>query len=405
MEYIQNTEVSPYVSKGMCKVCYVGQEANRNGTVITKEVATEMGRKLPGSPVVGYFDKETEDFRGHERDIVVEDGGWDLVDITKPYGFVPTNANVWFQKFVDDGVEHEYLVTEVYIWTGVYPESQRVIESGNNQSMELGKTEGFWTNDSNTSRRVFILNEALIKKLCILGEQVEPCFEGAQIGKTFSLEDDKEFQTFKTKVYSFMQQLQDILDKGGSQAPMEMEDKKLNPEFAENKPEEEQTNPPAPQEEEKEEEFVEKKRQCSLEEFEALQQKYDTLEQEYSNLMQEKNTLESAKIALEEEIGTLKEFKLIAERKEKQQMIDSFYMLSDNDKKEVTDNIDNYTVDEIEAKLAVFCLRNHINFGNEQQQEEQKPEDKLTTMFSLDNGNQDSAPDWIKAVRNTANEQ
>ena len=391
MEYIQNTEVSPYVSKGMCKVCYVGQEANRNGTVITKEVATEMGRKLPGSPVVGYFDKETEDFRGHERDIVVEDGDWDLVDITKPYGFVPTNANVWFQKFVDDGIEHEYLVTEVYIWTGVYPESQRVIESGNNQSMELGKTEGFWTNDSNTSRRVFILNEALIKKLCILGEQVEPCFEGAQIGKTFSLEDDKEFQTFKTKVYSFMQQLQDILDKGGSQAPMEMEDKKLNPEFAENKPEEEQTNPPAPQEEEKEEEFDEKKRQCSLEEFEALQQKYDTLE--------------SAKSALEEEIETLKEFKLIAERKEKQQMIDSFYMLSDNDKKEVTDNIDNYTVDEIEAKLAVFCLRNHINFGNEQQQEEQKPEDKLTTMFSLDNGNQDSAPDWIKAVRNTANEQ
>ena len=405
MEYIQNTEVSPYVSKGMCKVCYVGQEANRNGTVITKEVATEMGRKLPGSPVVGYFDKETEDFRGHERDIVVEDGGWDLVDITKPYGFVPTNANVWFQKFVDDGVEHEYLVTEVYIWTEVYPESQRVIESGNNQSMELGKTEGFWTNDSNTSRRVFILNEALIKKLCILGEQVEPCFEGAQIGKTFSLEDDKEFQAFKTKVYSFMQQLQDILDKGGSQAPMEMEDKKLNPEFAENKPEEEQTNPPAPQEEEKEEEFVEKKRQCSLEEFEALQQKYDTLEQEYSNLMQEKNTLESAKTALEGEVETLKEFKLIAERKEKQQMIDSFYMLSDNDKKEVTDNIDNYTVDEIEAKLAVFCLRNHINFGNEQQQEEQKPEDKLTTMFSLDNGNQDSAPDWIKAVRNTANEQ
>lgn len=405
MEYIQNTEVSPYVSKGMCKVCYVGQEANRNGTVITKEVATEMGRKLPGSPVVGYFDKKTEDFRGHERDIVVEDGDWDLVDITKPYGFVPTNANVWFQKFVDDGIEHEYLVTEVYIWTGVYPESQRVIESGNNQSMELGKTEGFWTNDSNTSRRVFILNEALIKKLCILGEQVEPCFEGAQIGKTFSLEDDKEFQTFKTKVYSFMQQLQDILDKGGSQAPMEMEDKKLNPEFAENKPEEGQTNPPVPQEEEKEEEFVEKKRQCSLEEFEALQQKYDTLEQEYSNLMQEKNTLESAKIALEEEIETLKEFRLIAERKEKQQMIDSFYMLSDNDKREVTDNIDNYTVDEIEAKLAVFCLRNHINFGNEQQQEEQKPEDKLTTMFSLDNGNQDSAPDWIKAVRNTANEQ
>lgn len=139
MEYIQNTQISPLVSKGVCKVCYVGQQPNRNHTVITKEVAIEMGRKLPGSPIVGYFNQETKDFEGHNRAIDIKDGKFAIVDVTRPYGFVPDNANVWFQKFNDEGVEREYLVTDVYIWTGVYPESKRILENGNNHSMELNE--------------------------------------------------------------------------------------------------------------------------------------------------------------------------------------------------------------------------------------------------------------------------
>jgi hypothetical protein len=37
---------------------------------------------------------------------------------TRPYGFVDLNAKVWFKKYNDEGVIHEYLVTEGYIWTG-----------------------------------------------------------------------------------------------------------------------------------------------------------------------------------------------------------------------------------------------------------------------------------------------
>ena len=44
------------------------------------------------------------------------------------------------KKFLDDGKdEREYLMTEGYLWTGQYPEAQRVLEFGNNQSMELEK--------------------------------------------------------------------------------------------------------------------------------------------------------------------------------------------------------------------------------------------------------------------------
>lgn len=402
MEYIKGTEITPFISKGVCKVCYVGQQPNRNHTVITKDLAIEMGRKLPGNPVVGYFNKDTKDFEGHEREIVVQDGKFEIVDMTRPYGFVPTDANVWFQKFNDDGVEHEYLVTDVYIWDGIYPESKRILEQGNNQSMELSKENqsGFWTNDDKTNARIFIYNEALIEKLCVLGENVEPCFEGAQIKSQFSLEDNSEFQEFKTTVYSMMEQLKETLNKGGSQEPMEenkvvtefenTEENKNTPEDPKKKPEDKETPPNTSA-------CGTKKKEYNLEdveEYTELLNKFNALESQYSALEQEK-------AALDTEIAALREFKLTAERKEKQQMIDSFYMLSDEDKKDVTEHIDTYSLDDIEAKLSIICVRNKVNFNlNDDKKNEQ--EDNPQGLFNLNGGITDNAPDWIKAIRETA---
>ena len=92
-------------------------------------------------------------------------------------------------------------MTEGFLWTGQYPEAARVIQKGNNQSMELDEnlSKGEWSNSDNSLGVFFIINEAVISKLCILGEDVEPCFEGAQIGMRFSLDDD-----FKQKVFSMI---------------------------------------------------------------------------------------------------------------------------------------------------------------------------------------------------------
>ncbi len=401
MEYIQNTQISPLVSKGVCKVCYVGQQPNRNHTVITKEVAIEMGRKLPGSPIVGYFNQETKDFEGHNRAIDIKDGKFAIVDVTRPYGFVPDNANVWFQKFNDEGVEREYLVTDVYIWTGVYPESKRILENGNNHSMELNEKNqsGFWTKDEKTNERIFIYNEALIEKLCVLGENVEPCFEGAQFSSQFSLEGNQEFQKLKTMVYSMMDQLKETFNKGGSQEPMDNENKALT-EFEKNNPNPEDKNKekenssgtPAPEKEGKED----KKGKYNLEdvtEYTELLAKFNELEGKYSALEQEKNTLDT-------EVAELKEFKLKAERQNKQQMIDSFYMLSDDDKKDVVEHIDTYSLDDIEAKLSILCVRNKVNFNLEDKHEE---DDKTPKgLFNLEHPETDNVPDWVKAIRETA---
>ena len=103
---------------------------------------------------------------------------------------------------------------------------------------------------------------------------------------------------------------------------------------------------------------------------------------------------------LEAEIAPLREFKATADKAEKQAMIDSFYMLSDADKAEVITNIDNYSVNDIEAKLAVICVRNKVNFNLDN---ENKDEDKEPMVYSLtDNDVDDGVPAWIKAVRDTA---
>ena len=180
-ELIEITPVNPLISRCLIKVCYVGDEPNRNRSVITKEVAREIANSLPGSPIVGYYNGAAGDFEEHNRVIEIKNGEVKMKDTTRPYGFVDLNAKVWFQKYMDDGVVHEYLLTEGWLWTGQYPEANRVITKGNNQSMELDETiiDGHWTKDANGNRKFFIINEAIISKLCILGESMEPCFEGS----------------------------------------------------------------------------------------------------------------------------------------------------------------------------------------------------------------------------------
>ena len=222
IELIESTEISPLISKVKIKVCYVGDEPNRNKTIITKELAETLGPTLRGSPIVGYFNQDDGDFEQHNKAIEVNGKEFAIVDVTKPYGFVDLNAAVWFQKFLDDNaVEREYLCTEGYLWTTAYPECQRIIENGNNQSLEFDEKNfsGVWTKQDNSNARFFIINEAIIEKLCILGENYEPCFEGAQIKTEFSLDD--QFAEMRKTMYSMVNDLHEVLKEGGNKVPTE----------------------------------------------------------------------------------------------------------------------------------------------------------------------------------------
>lgn len=405
IQFINATAVNPLISHCQIKVLYVGE--NRNKTVISREVAEEMGRHLAGSPIVGRFLEEEQDFEQHSRDIEIKDGKFTVIDLTKPYGFVDINAKVWFQKFQDDdGVIREYLLTEGYIWSDIYPESKRIIEQGNNQSMELNKdsVKGNWTDSLNSKDRFFIINEAIIEKLCILGENYEPCFEGAQIKAHFSLND--EFAQLKNAMYSMMQELN--LSKGGTNMAEKTDDlvvgvavEEIPTQVAEETPvitEEKVENFEKIPDETEQVESVEIKetveeQKYNLEEiaeYVELKDKFDALTSDYTALKEQYD-------ALSAEIEPLKEFKLVAEREKKQAMINKFFMLSDEDKKDVIDNIDSYSLDDIEAKLSVICVRNKVSFNLDEDKEEK--EEPL--VFNLNTLDADSdIPDWIKAVKN-----
>ena len=74
--------------------------------------------------------------------------------------------------------------------------------------------KGFWSESDNGEPSFFIINEAIISKLCILGEDVEPCFEGGQINKVqFSFEP-----SFQQKILNMMEQVKEMQEEEGGRS-------------------------------------------------------------------------------------------------------------------------------------------------------------------------------------------
>ncbi len=199
--------VSNLITKFKVKILYEG--VNRNGTEFKKEVIENFAKTLPATPVVGIYSGEKQDFLSHMNFTTVEtqDGMDYEIQYPVPYGFVPESATSWYERSTDyDGVEREYLCTDVYLWTGRYPELDRLKMGKNNQSMELNPRtiEGNYVMIE--GKEVFSFSKAEALGLCILGEEVEPCFEGA----AFNYANNEEaFVTLLSKMRYELQQLEE----------------------------------------------------------------------------------------------------------------------------------------------------------------------------------------------------
>lgn len=362
---LRPVDINPLMSECKIKVLYTGE--NRNGTSISKGVAAEMAKTLRGAPIVGYFNEQTKDFEGHESRLELDEetGEFKFKSITVPYGFVAPDAEVWFQKFMEDGVEREYLVTTGYLWTGQFPEIKEAIEHGCGQSMELDEKtlDGNWAKNENQNLEFFIINDATFSKLCILGEDVEPCFEGASVS-SYSL--DKEF---KNTLYAMVADLKKIVEGEKNMGNIQ---ENREPENLDNQASEPNVT-------------------------------FTRTEEEYSTAITEKEALETKVKEYETQIETLTKekdelltFKQEVEDAEKDALIDKFYMLSDEDKKDVIENKRNYSLDEIESKLAVVCYRKKISFEPSKPEQEK---DNPAVTFNLSGEVFNSEPDWVQAVK------
>ena len=431
---LEPLDINPLMSKCEIKVFYLGE--NRNHSYITKDVATEMAKTLRGAPIVGYYKDSKEDFADHGEKVTFDDEGIHFECMTRPYGFVAPDAKVWFQKFDDyddfgNSVTREYLMTTGYLWTGQYEECKSVVEGdGKPHSMELDEEtlDGRWSENIKTGMDFFIINDAIISKLCVLGDDVEPCFEGSsvtapKVSASFNLDDG-----FKRTLFTMMQDLKAALE-GGNKMSLD-ENTVVTPEadvtpntedtFTEgtdnvdntvqNDATENQENIETPVTEDfsKKEDEEEKKTKCQKEEEDEKDDSSDDKKDEededkkkFSALSAEHEALKAQFSELQKDYQALIAFKNEVESAKKDEMIKSFYMLSDEDKKEVVDNKDKFTLEEIESKLSVIFTKKSL--AEMSIKTESDAEEKPTVTFGLDDASIDSVPAWISAVRNTKN--
>ena len=446
-EFIDLKPFNPLISECQIKVLYLGK--NRNGSYIDKNTAVQMANSLPGTPIVAVWRKDVEDFGDHGHVITIEDGEVKFACKTVPYGFVAPDAKVWFQKFVDtdefgNDTEREYMMTTGYLWTGQFEEVQKAIKEGQPQSMELDddSLKGHWANDSESGMDFFIINDAMFSKLCILGDDVEPCFEGASVTSP----DFANGSEFTHTLYSMIRELQDAIGnrKGGLNMPedftvtsegeqvetveeaveveapvateveevetpaaeeeVEVEtevetehtvvsdaDSETSEEFVEKKEDEEQEDAPVEEEPSADEEDDEDKKKQVVDN----KKKHCSLEEEDNKLA-----------AIEAELEELRAFKRSVENEKKDALIAKYHMLSDEEKAEIVSHKEEYTLEQIDEKLALIYVRNNVDFStvDGHPEGEEVDVDGLLSFSLNDNEDAGAAVDEIqKALREMKN--
>ena len=152
------------LSKARCRIFY--KYGNRNGTYITDEFAEKLLATLPYSPVKGIYEYDDYTDHGERRD----EG--------RIYGIVPEQPNISWEAHLDeDGIERIYACADVLIFTALYEEAVEIV--GKSQSMEIYEPSIKFHKEIIEGQSYYVFDEGCFLGLQVLGEDVEPCFEGA----------------------------------------------------------------------------------------------------------------------------------------------------------------------------------------------------------------------------------
>lgn len=442
---LQPLDINPLMSKCEIKVFYLGH--NRNGSYINRETALKMSKTLRGTPIVAAFNKDKKDFGDHGHVMHIEDGEVTFSVKTIPYGFVSPDAKVWFQNFTDtdefdNKVERTYLMTTGYLWTGQFEELTKVIAEGQPQSMELDgdSLEGHWATDNNLGVDFFIINDATFSKLCILGDDIEPCYEGSSVTSPQVSANFNQGNEFTQTLFTMMNDLKTALNSKGGLDMSENELINESAETVEEQPEfEHELEVPADETANEElapaeEEFAETESvedtsavvetvEDTAEEFVGKKEKEeesddkdeddseddeddddDKKKPKNQHSLEEFAALEKEVESLRAEIKELREFKLNIENQQKDALINSYHMLSDEDKADVIAHKSEYSLEDIKAKLAVIYVEKNVDFNAIDGQEVDEPNEVPAMTFSLDEDvSMEGAPGFLEALRQLSN--
>ena len=363
------TQHTPMENSGftLCRarVFYTG--LNRNGSYISKEFAESFIKTAIGCPVVGLWDYEKQDFTDHS-----------ISDRKKAYGYIPENPNFSWEEVIDYSEEgkHEYATFDIVLWTKAFHEASNIIDHPLSMEINPDTINGdFIVVNGNYC---FRFTSAEMLGVCVLGYDVEPCFEGASF---IDVNDSNEFKRL-FQIDKHQALLTYNKDKG--ETSMDDEKEKIAPveEFTvirDDDIEEQQDFEAAPEENAAQE--VENTFETTEEDNKEVETTFDAktdpdtelneeinkfkeyiaeLEQNNIDFKNKIDELEEKVIKLEEQNSSLQQYKLNKVKEEKEQIVKNYSeVLTEEELKSV--NIDNFSLEDLDDKLAAMAYRKNAS--------------------------------------------
>ncbi len=342
-EILTVEQISDQISKARVRIFYLGK--NRNGSYISEEFANKLLSSLPYTPLVGIYDSEKQDFTSHSFDS----------GEAQIYGLVPQETNLSLEENEDsDGVIRQYYCSDVYIYTKRFKEANEIV--GKPQSMELDpdSINGSWKMID--GEMYFVFESADFLGLSVLGEDIEPCFEGAafyELVQKFSLAMEGRKEKMEEKID---EKLEEKVEEPTTEVEVEVSEPETEP-VAEPATEEKILIEITPEEKaildeleipagEIFSDYKEMKKKVSK--CEELTERLDIISKDYEDL----------KAQYEELSNKQKDYEL----REKKELVNRYSKIVN---KETIDslNLDTMSLDEIEKEL-LFSMKEKVFSGN-----------------------------------------
>jgi len=204
--------------KGKCYVLALGK--NRNKSYFSKDNVNKAYSSLAYVPVVGHLKSDENGnyyLGGHDYRIDISDG-FKLKSQCIPFGVAIPSPEPQYEDIIEeDGTIAQYLVCDVVIWIGRYPELASAMydsETYFNHSMEILYTDSQPLEEDNTYANI---TEFSFDALCMLGKSdderfnIEPCFPSASFKPAeFSNSNDE----FKLLMSEMKNELSLLFEKG-----------------------------------------------------------------------------------------------------------------------------------------------------------------------------------------------
>lgn len=184
-----------YVTPAKLKIFYVGKTGDNR--VFTKQFSDQLLQTLPGTPVVAYYNEESDDFIGHNHTQYV-------------FGYVPETATI---GYISDG-GLQFAITDVVLFTGrndnIGAVASKIIGHAHSLELDPATVEYTIVRASNKIESI-TFNKGHFIGLSVLGNNEQPAFSGS----AFFSADDAELKTFVDSFKEFKQEVE--LYKSGGQ--------------------------------------------------------------------------------------------------------------------------------------------------------------------------------------------